>query len=106
MTVRLRNISPLGAIDVPALGRTIDAGEEFDCPDEIAGSEPKGWAPAKGDEPEHLTRVVGYDDDGAALLEAYHPGAGLLAGLCERVAPQKSSPKAPPTPSTPTPAED
>jgi len=29
------NVSPLGALDVPALGRTIEAGEAFDVPDEL-----------------------------------------------------------------------
>ncbi|MGZ0067860.1 hypothetical protein [Microbacterium arborescens] len=31
-----RNVSPLGALEVPALGRVIDAGEEFEVRPEIA----------------------------------------------------------------------
>lgn len=33
---RLRNVSPLGALDVPALGRIIAAGEVFETSEEIA----------------------------------------------------------------------
>ena len=29
---RIRNVSPLGALDVPLLGRTLAAGEEVDVP--------------------------------------------------------------------------
>lgn len=32
----LRNINPVGDIDLPVLGRTIRAGEEFEVADEIA----------------------------------------------------------------------
>lgn len=32
VTVRLRNINPLGAVDLPLIGRSLDAGEEFDVP--------------------------------------------------------------------------
>jgi hypothetical protein len=32
----LRNINPLGAIDLPLLGRTLDAGEEFEVTDDQA----------------------------------------------------------------------
>ena len=35
-TVRLRNTNPLGTVDVPLLQRTLEAGEEFDCPSEHA----------------------------------------------------------------------
>ena len=35
-TVRLRNTNPLGVIDLPLLGKTLEAGEEFDCPSEHA----------------------------------------------------------------------
>lgn len=31
--VKLRNTSPLGAVDLPLIGRTLAAGEEFDVPD-------------------------------------------------------------------------
>ena len=32
----LRNINPLGAVDVPLLGRTLAAGETFDVPADVA----------------------------------------------------------------------
>lgn len=32
----IRNVSPLGALVLPALGREVEAGEEFQCPDDIA----------------------------------------------------------------------
>lgn len=35
-TVRLRNINPLGAVDLPLLGLLLEAGAEFDCPSEHA----------------------------------------------------------------------
>lgn len=35
-TVRLRNINPIGAVDIPALGLSVDAGAEFDVPSEVA----------------------------------------------------------------------
>jgi hypothetical protein len=40
--VRLRNTNPLGAVDLPLLGLTLGAGEEFDCPAELAGRAPTG----------------------------------------------------------------
>lgn len=33
--MRLRNINPLGDVDFPLLGRTIERGEVFDVPDEL-----------------------------------------------------------------------
>lgn len=56
--IRLRNTNPLGAVDVPILGRTLAAGEVFDCPADIAGRGPY------------------VDDDGVE-----HLGDGLLAQL-------------------------
>ena len=32
----LRNINPLGAVDLPLIGRTLEAGEVFDVPDSAA----------------------------------------------------------------------
>lgn len=32
--MRLRNINPLGDVDLPLIGRSLAAGEEFDVPDE------------------------------------------------------------------------
>lgn len=36
--MRLRNTNPLGAIDLPLIGRSLEAGEEFDVPDEIGAA--------------------------------------------------------------------
>ena len=33
---KLRNINPLGAVDLPLIGRSLEAGEEFDCTAEQA----------------------------------------------------------------------
>lgn len=33
---RFKNVSPLGALDVPALGRVIAEGEEFDVREDLA----------------------------------------------------------------------
>ncbi len=32
----LRNINPLGEVDLPLIGRTLAAGEEFEVPDSVA----------------------------------------------------------------------
>jgi hypothetical protein len=34
--VRLKNVSPQGAMDIPMLGRIVEPGEEFEVPDEDA----------------------------------------------------------------------
>jgi hypothetical protein len=31
----MRHINPLGRVDVPSLGRTLEPGEEFDGPEEL-----------------------------------------------------------------------
>lgn len=84
MTVRLRNVSPLGDLDVPILGRVVAFGEEFDCHDDIAGREPNP------------------DPD----PEKNDPGAGLLAGYFERVTSKKPADKPAPAAPVTTPAED
>ena len=33
--MRIRNVSPLGALDLPLIGRILDPGEEFEVPDEV-----------------------------------------------------------------------
>lgn len=54
----LRNVSPLGDLDFPLMRRVVEAGEEFEVPDDVAGYPPR---PPSDEEP-----------DG-------HPGDGLLA---------------------------
>lgn len=34
--MKFKNVSPLGALDVPALGAIVDEGEEFDVPERVA----------------------------------------------------------------------
>jgi len=46
---KIKNVSPIGDLDVPALGLTIKAGETVDVADEFAASlleQPTNWAPA------------------------------------------------------------
>lgn len=31
--MRLRNTNPMGAVELPLIGRTLEAGEEFEVPD-------------------------------------------------------------------------
>lgn len=33
--MKLRNTNPLGAVDLPLIGQTLQAGEEFDVPDKV-----------------------------------------------------------------------
>lgn len=48
---KFKNISPLGALDLPLVGRVVERGETFDVPDDkarhLAGQEDT-WAPVKG----------------------------------------------------------
>lgn len=41
-TVTLRNTNPVGAVFLPLLGRTLEAGEEFEVDAAVAGRAPKG----------------------------------------------------------------
>ena len=44
-----RNVSPLGALDVPDLGRIVEADEVFEVPDHLApmfAAQPANYAPA------------------------------------------------------------
>jgi hypothetical protein len=46
---KIRNISPLGDVDVPALGLSVKAGETIEVSDEAAASlleQTENWAPA------------------------------------------------------------
>lgn len=65
---KLKNVNPLGQVDVPILRRQgepfgvegagcLEPGEVFETTDEVAGKPPKGTPGEKG----------------------YHPGSGLLA---------------------------
>jgi hypothetical protein len=80
-TVRLRNVSPLGALDLPLIGRTVEAGEVFDVDASLAGRAPSAFRPVEADEQAaaHLTRPVLDGDGNQVGVEIYDPGEGLLA---------------------------
>lgn len=75
MTVRLRNVSPLGDIEVPLLRRVVKADEEFEVADDIAGTESSEWHKATAKDPAWCCRV----NEETGEVEAYTPGSGLLA---------------------------
>jgi hypothetical protein len=93
-TVFLKNINPLGHVDLPLIGRQEDAGaptldepgvgalvpgEVFEIDEELAGRAP--W----------VETVV--DDETGEETEVHHPGEGLLAqvGNYELVKPPKQA---------------
>jgi hypothetical protein len=47
--MKLRNVSPLGAVVIPALRVTVEAGEVFDAPDDVAEGLLAGDFEAAGD---------------------------------------------------------
>lgn len=50
-TVSIRNVSPLGALDVPLIGRVVGAGEAVEVPAEHAErllEQHDNWKPARG----------------------------------------------------------
>ncbi len=59
--MKIQNTNPLGAVDLPAIGRTIEAGEVFEVPDKLGAAlleqtgnyaKPKTTTPDKGTTPE------------------------------------------------------
>lgn len=44
----LKNTNPLGAVELPLIGRVLEAGEEFEVTDEQAGRAPKDDDPGEG----------------------------------------------------------
>lgn len=81
-TVKIQNVSPLGDLDVPILGRIVKAGEVVDVDDAIAGAVATGLPDADG------------------VLDI---GSGLLAQIGTWAPPAKSPTNAAPAP-TPPPA--
>lgn len=101
-TVLLRNINPLGQVDVPLLGREegpnldtlgvhgvgcLEPGEEFEVDEAVAGYAPH-WRPVTDADPAAWLRDLNTrevdgppDVDGqpTTVLEVFDPGAGLLA---------------------------
>jgi len=47
--VRIRNLNPIGEVEVPSLRLVVAAGEVIDVPDEVGSAlldQPMNWAPA------------------------------------------------------------
>ena len=45
--MRIRNLNPIGEVEVPSLGRVVAAGEVIDVPDEVGAAlldQPMNWA--------------------------------------------------------------
>ena len=82
--MRFRNISTSGALDLPLLGRIINAGEEFDIPanlGELLTQQPAVW--------EWLDRPEGevsYRDLQAEARDLGLPAGGTKADLSDRIA--------------------
>lgn len=107
-TLRLKNVHPLGDVEVPALGRVgdegaIKAGEEFDCPPDIAGDAPGVWrAPTDAEQADGLRGLV-HREVGEGLeqrVEVLSPGSGLLGTrnfelVVRAKGPAKSTPNIP-----------
>lgn len=90
--VLLRNVNPLGHVDLPLIGRQGPAndeegsgclipGEVFEVDEALAGCAPH-WRPVVDDDNPDMvalyeSRTVGEGDD--AVTEVYDPGYGLLA---------------------------
>jgi hypothetical protein len=95
-TVKVRNISALGDLEVPLLrGRVVKAGEVIEVPEHLAGREPLPHRPVEAGE--QVAPHTTYEKDGVLHVVDY--GEGLLAhsDSFERVLdePEKKSPKAP-----------
>lgn len=104
-TVRLRNVCPLGDVDIPAIGRSeetcVKAGEEFDCPSEIAGEKPGTWREPTDAERAEAYRGLTTREAGEAphiRTEVLSPGRGLLGSTnFEVVQPARPAGKNTPT---------
>ena len=47
--MRIRNLNPIGEVEVPSLGRVVAAGETVEVSDEVGAAlldQPMNWAPA------------------------------------------------------------
>lgn len=82
--MKLRNVNPLGAVELHVLGHgslELEAGQEFDVPDAVAGHAPH-WRPVREGEvvPPYLA-VQTLED----VLHVLDPGEGLLAQVTNYV---------------------
>lgn len=51
---KFQNVSPIGALDIPALNRVVEAGEKFDVPDDLVeyfDSQPSNFAEVTASKP-------------------------------------------------------
>jgi len=85
-TVRLRNVNPLGAVELPLIGRDGDnplqAGEEFDCDAELAGRAPGTWRePTDAERADNLAGLIAREVGEAPHVrtEVLCPGGGRPA---------------------------
>ena len=65
---KIRNISPLGALDVPVLGRVVGAGEEVEVEAEVAAlltAQTETWEPVTASTPPRSRRTGGDQGAGA-----------------------------------------
>ena len=47
-TVKFKNVNPLGAVDLPLIGRTLEAGEVFEVDESLAGAAATDTDPGHG----------------------------------------------------------
>jgi hypothetical protein len=99
--VKIRNINPLGAVELPLLGRSGDNplgfGEEFEVDAETAGREPGTWRePTNAERAENFSGLVRREVGEAPDIrtEVLCPGVGLLSqvGNYQRVPPPTPTP--------------
>lgn len=101
----LKNINPMGQVDVPVLGRQgepfgepgrgcLERGETVEVSDEVAGEAPFWRAATEDDVLEHfeVREVSAEDEDAEPELEVLDPGWGLLAQTDNWVEVKKSDP--------------
>lgn len=77
--MRLKNATQ-DVLEIPSLRVTAAPGEEFECPDELAGEVPGGWrAPTDAEIAEGYRGLVTRVNEETKAREVLSPGSGLLA---------------------------
>lgn len=100
--MRLKNATS-DTLEIPSLRVTVAPGEEFECPDELAGEAPGNYrAPTEAEIAEGYRGLVTRVTDGAR--EVLSPGSGLLGTRnyepAELKAPARKKTAAGPAPTT------
>ena len=109
MPQKYMNVSPLGALDVPALGKTIEAGEVFDVPDdldEFFKDQAENFQPVVGKRSRKSALVPGVDtghtDPETGFADATdEPAADGTAESVAEPAAEPAEPQMPDTGATP-----